>query len=79
MSELVLELDRLELKLTVFDLIFCKTVMLSIFSKLDPTFQDLNIFVKDIKHKTYFIESVRLRGLVDHYYCQASHIAHDLI
>ena len=28
--------------------------MLSIFSKLDPTFQDMNIFVKGINTKTYF-------------------------
>ena len=56
-----------------------KTIILFIFSKSDPIFQDMNIFVKAIKPKTYFIEKVRLRGLVDHYYCQASHIAHDLI
>ena len=56
-----------------------KTIILSIFSKLDPIFQDLNIFVKAIKPKTYIIERVQLQGLVDHYYCQASHIAHDLI
>ena len=55
-----------------------KTIILSIFIKLDPSSQDLSIFVKDINPKTYFIERVRLRGLVDHYYCQASHIAHDL-
>ena len=42
-------------------------------------FQDMNIFVKAIKPKNYVIERVRLQGLVDHYYCQASHIAHDLI
>ena len=52
---------------------------MSIFSKSDPIFQDLNIFVKAIKTKTYVIERVRLRGLVDHYYFKASHIAHDLI
>ena len=28
---------------------------------------------------TYVIERVRLWGLLDHYYYQASHIAHDLI
>ena len=52
---------------------------MSIFSKSDPIFQDLNIFAKAINPKTYVIERVRLWGLVDHYYCQASHIAHDLI
>ena len=56
-----------------------KTIILSIFSKSDPIFQDLNIFVKVIKPNTYVIEKVQLRGLVDHYYCQASHISHDLI
>ena len=56
-----------------------KTIILSIFSKSDPIFQDLNIFVKAIKPKTYFIERVRFWGLVDHYYCQGSHIARDLI
>ena len=49
------------------------------FSKSDPIFQDLNIFVKVIKPKTYVIEKFQLRGPVDHYYYQASHIAHDLI
>ena len=56
-----------------------KTIILSIFIKSDPSFRDLSIFVKAINPKTYFIEMVRLRGLVDHYYCQDSHIAHDLI
>ena len=56
-----------------------KTIILSIFIKSDPSFEDLSIFVKAIKPKTYFIERVRLRGLVDHNYCQASHFAHDLI
>ena len=56
-----------------------KTLILSIFIKSDPSFQDLSIFVKAINPKTYFIERVRLRGLVDQYYCQASHISHDLI
>ena len=49
----MLELDRLVLKLGFFDLILQKTFILSIFSKSDPTFQDLNIFVKAIKPKTY--------------------------
>ena len=40
-SEKVLELGILALKLGFFDLIFAKIVMLSIFSKFDPTFQDL--------------------------------------
>ena len=52
---------------------------MSIFSKSDAIFQDLNIFVKAIKPKTYVIEKVRLRGPIDHYYYQDSHIAHDLI
>ena len=56
-----------------------KTIILFIFIKSDPSFQDLSIFVKAINPKTYFIEMVRLRGLVDHFYCQASHIAHELI
>ena len=56
-----------------------KQLFLSIFSKSDPIFQDLNIFVKAIKPKTYFIEKVRLQGLVDYCYYQASHLAHDLI
>ena len=56
-----------------------KKIILSIFIKSDPSFQDLSIFVKDINPKTYFIERVQLRGLVDQYYCQTSHIAHDLI
>ena len=56
-----------------------KTIILFIFIKSDPSFQDLSIFVKAIKPKTYFIENVRLRGLVDQYYCQASHFAHELI
>ena len=56
-----------------------KTIILSIFIKSDPSFQDLSIFVKAIKPKTYFIEKVQLQGLVDHCYCQASHISHDLI
>ena len=56
-----------------------KTIILFIFIKSDPSFQDLSIFVKAIKAMTYFIERVRLRGLVDHCYCQASHLAHDLI
>ena len=56
-----------------------KTIILFIFIKSDPSFQDLSICVKAIKPKTYFIERIRLRGLVDQYYCQASHIAHDLI
>ena len=56
-----------------------KTIILSIFIKLDPSFQDQSIFVKAIKPKTYFIERVQLWGLVDHCYCQASHLAHDLI
>ena len=54
MSEQVLALDRLVLKLGFFDLILQKTFILSIFSKLDPTFRDLNIFLKDINPKTYF-------------------------
>ena len=53
MSEQVLELNRLVLKIRVFDLILQKTFILSIFSKTDPTFQDLNIFVKAIKPKNY--------------------------
>ena len=52
---------------------------MSIFSKSDPIFQDLDIFVKDIKPKTYFEIRVQLRGPFDHYYYQASHITHDLI
>ena len=53
--------------------------MLSIFSKSDPTFQDLHIFVKDIKPKTYFEAKVRLWGPLDHYYYQDSHVIHHLI
>ena len=49
----MLDLNRLALKLGFFNLILQKTVMLSIFSKSDPTFQDLKIFVKAIKPKTY--------------------------
>ena len=79
MSEQVLELDRLVLKLGFFDLILQKPFILSIFSKSSPTFQDLNIFVKAIKPKTYFEARVQLRGHVDHYYYQASHIIQDLI
>ena len=52
---------------------------MSIFSKSDPIFWDLNIFVKDINPKTYVIEKVRLQGPIYHYYYQASHIVHDLI
>ena len=63
----------------VFELILQKTFILSIFSKSDPTFQDLNIFVKAIKAKTCFEARVRLRGPIDHYYYQYSHIIHDLI
>ena len=54
-------------------------MIMSIFSELDPIFQDLNIFVKAIKPNTYVIERVRLLGLVDYYYYQTSHIAHELI
>ena len=57
-SERVLQLDRLVVKLGFFDLILQKTLILSIFSKIDPIFQDLNIFVKAIKPKTYVIEKV---------------------
>ena len=39
---------------------------MSIFSKSDPIFQDLNIFVKAIKPKTYVIEKVRLQGPINH-------------
>ena len=46
---------------------------------MDPTFQDLHIFVKVIKPKNYFEARVRLWGPFDQYYYQASHIAHDLI
>ena len=53
--------------------------MLSIFSKSDPIFQDLNIFVNTINPKIYFEARVRLRGPLDHYYYQASDIIHDLI
>ena len=53
--------------------------MLSIFSKLDPTFQDMNIFVKDIKPTTYVEAKVELQGPIDHYHYQASHVIHDLI
>ena len=56
-----------------------KTIILFIFVKSDPSFEDVSIFVKAINPKTYFIERVRRRGLIDQYYCQASHIAHDLI
>ena len=56
-----------------------KKIILSIFIKSDPSFQDLSIFVKAINPKTYFIERAQLWGLVYHCYCQASHIAHDLI
>ena len=65
--------------LPIVDLILQKTLILSIFSKTDPIFQDLSIFVKAIKPKSYVIEKVRLRGPFDHYYYQDSHIAHDLI
>ena len=75
----VFQLDSLVVKLGFFNLILQKTIILSIFSKSDPIFQDLNIFVKALKPKTYVIENVRLRGPVDHYYYQASHVAHDLI
>ena len=53
--------------------------MLSIFSKLDPTFQDLKIFVKTIKPKNYFEAKVRLWRLLDPYYYQAYHVIHHLI
>ena len=56
-----------------------KTIILSIFIKSDPSFQDLSIFVKAINPETYFIERVRLQGLVDQYYYHTSHFAHDLI
>ena len=65
-NERVLQLDRLVVKLGFFDLILQKTIILSIFSKSDPIFQDLDIFVKAINPKTYVIENVRLRGPVDH-------------
>ena len=45
----------------VFDLIMQKTIILSISSKSDPIFQDLKIFVKATKPKTYFEAMVRLR------------------
>ena len=54
----MVELDRLIVKLGFFGLILQKIIILSIFSKSDPIFQDLNIFVKAIKPKTYFIERV---------------------
>ena len=57
-SERVLQLDRLGVKLGFSELILQKTIILSIFSKSDPIFQDLNIFVKVIKPKTYVIENV---------------------
>ena len=79
MSEQVLELNRLVLKIRVFDLILQKTFILSIFSISDPTFQDLNIFVKAIKPKTHVEARVRLQGPLDHYYYQASHVIHHLI
>ena len=78
-SEWVLQLDRLVVKLGFLDLILQKTIILSIFSKSDTIFQDLNIFVKALKPKTYVIENVQLWKPVDHYYYQVSHIAHDLI
>ena len=53
--------------------------MLSIFSKSDPTFQDLKIFVKAIKAKTYFEERIQLQRLLDPYCYQSSHVIHHLI
>ena len=53
-SERVLQLDRLVVKISVFNLFMQKTIIMSIFSKSDAIFQDLNIFVKVIKPKTYF-------------------------
>ena len=47
--------------------------------KTDPTFQDLHIFVKAIKPKTYFEAKVRLQRLLDPYCYQASHVIHYLI
>ena len=53
--------------------------MLSIFSKSDPTFQDMNIFVKAIKPKNYFEAKVRLWIILDPYCYQSSHVIHHLI
>ena len=48
--------------------------MLSIFSKSDPTFQDLKNFVKAINPKTYFEARVRLQRILDPYFYQSSHV-----
>ena len=42
-NEWVLHLDRLVVKIRVFKLILQKTIIMSIFSKSDPIFQDLTI------------------------------------
>ena len=55
MNEQELALDTLLLKLEFFLPNFAKNIY---FSKSDPTFQDMNIFVKAINPKTYVIERV---------------------